>query len=214
MRISKNVIFAGLLLTSGIATRAQAGATFAYTSYSVTGDNVTVIDPTVGINEGADAGLITLHGAGSMTMAGYCVDILDRLLGSATYNTAINAATNPNLTSGMIRTISALVAHTNSTASNDAAIQIAIWETEYGNAIRFSGDVADVTAANADLLNVTNGTWAAPSNQMLEEVTPYGASANQTLVYLVADPVPEPMSMALLGSGLFGIGMIRRRRSS
>jgi hypothetical protein len=62
------------------------------------------------------------------------------LLGSATYNTGVNAATNVNLTSSMIKTISALVAHSNANANNDAAIQIAIWTTEYGNKINFTGD--------------------------------------------------------------------------
>ena len=31
---------------------------------------------------------------------------------------------------------------------------------------------------------------------------------------LVAEPVPEPMSMAVLGMGLLGLGMVRRRRGS
>jgi hypothetical protein len=109
-------VVAGLILFAGF-TRASVAGTFSYTGYGLSGENVHVTDSLLGIeNEYGGAGLITLEG--STTIAAYCVDIADWLLGSGTYTSGINPATAPNLTGvssitghSKIADISALIAH-------------------------------------------------------------------------------------------------------
>jgi hypothetical protein len=210
MRITKALaIIAGL--ASGVATQAQAANTFTYTNYSVldgtgvSGASAVITDPALGVDVDAFVGMIALTGP-SGTLDAYCVDILDELQGAATYNIT-TASAYPKLTAAQIATISALIAN----GSDYSAVQFAIWETEYGVAVSFSGDPTDQAVATTYLADVTSGAWGAPSNQVLSEITPSVAGANQNLVF--SSPVPEPSTLVLLGAALFSVGYVTRRKA-
>jgi hypothetical protein len=204
-------ILAGLALSGGYITSAHAGA-FTYQSYGFSGENVHITDLSLGVNnEYGGAGLITLHG--SSAIAAYCVDIADWLLGSGTYNSGINPASDPNLAGlssftghSKIADIGALIAN----GSNGAAVQVAIWETEYGAAVTITPDDRNLQSVANSYFTDLQTLWTVPGNLSLMELTPAGGQTNQALVYMVA--APEPASMAILGSAMIALGYARKRR--
>jgi len=220
-------IFAGFMAGAGFAGHAHAD-TFSYNGYSLGGgENLHVTDAALAIdNEYGGAGLIGLNG--SYTIQAYCVDLADWLLSSGSYITNVNPLVNPNLrgTSSItgdskITDINALIAN----GGNFAAVQLAIWETEYGAAASFTPDDSGLQAvATGYLTNIENGSWTGLGGQTIAELSPVDGVANQTLVYLTAatnvlgsstslSSVPEPTTLALLGAGVVMIGGVRKRRS-
>jgi PEP-CTERM motif len=113
-----------------------------------------------------------------------------------------------------------------------AAIQLAIWELEYGGTATFSGDagfqslVANLmagAAADYTLFTSQPEPWTfsqleAPCNQNLVGIMTQFTRC-QTQGQIVAIPgtivtgfVPEPITLSLFGAGLAGIAAYRRRR--
>lgn len=215
MRLIKvTALLAGLIAGTGI-TDAHAGL-YSYGSYGFSGSNVHFSDPSLGIaNEYGGSGLITLNGPFSIDA--YCVDIADWLLGSGTYNFGVNPATNPNLTGtssitgdSKIADISALIFN----GQDPAAVQLAIWETEYGSAASFTPDDGSLQQTADQYLTDASSSWTVPSNFDLYELTAADGQTNQTLVYLMDPPslVREPGSLILLGGAIFLIAITAQRR--
>jgi hypothetical protein len=215
MRLIKvTALLAGLIAGVGI-TDAHAGL-YTYGSYGFSGSNVHFSDASLGIaNEYGGAGLITLNGP--FVIDAYCVDLSDWLLGSGTYNFGVNPATNPNLTGtstitgdSKLADISALIFN----GQNSAAVQLAIWETEYGAAASFTPDDGSLQQVADQYLTDASTSWTVPSNWDLYELTPANGPANQTLVYLADPPSPvsEPGTLVLFGGAVFLIAIAGQRR--
>jgi hypothetical protein len=212
MRISQSLTLIACILAAGtIGSSANAG-TLTYNGYGFTGENVHVSDAALGINnEYGGAGLITLNAP--VPFQAYCVDIADWLLSAGTYTNGIDPTSDPNLpgTSSItgdskLADIGALIGN----GTDVAAVQLAIWETEYGSAAIFTPDDPGLQAvASLYLANAEDGLWTAPAGSALYLLVGADGRPNQTLIY---DPVPEPNTVAVLGSAIFLLGCAGRRR--
>ncbi len=94
-----------------------------------------------------------------------------------------------------------------------AAVQEEIWNTEYNTSYAttniYSGGVAGIIADIASVRSAITSYPISPYLQSLVTTAAPVASYGQSLLLFV----PEPASMALFASGLFGLGMLRRRRN-
>jgi hypothetical protein len=212
MRLFKPTLMLLGLVTAGILATAANAGTLTYESYGFSGENVHIGDSLLGVDdEYSGAGVITLDGSSSISA--YCVDIADWLLGSGTYNTGVNPASDPNLAGvssitghSKISDIGSLIAN----GSNAAAVQVAIWETEYGPAITITPDDPGLQAVADAYLADLQTRWDVPEGLSVFELTPADDETNQSLVYM--GRMPEPASVAILGTTIILLGYARRRR--
>lgn len=142
----------------------------------------------------------------------WCDDIFADL-----HTGTFSIADKPSFDPSLFDTISALVLHGNtaltkggdlggySAAQVSAATQVAIWQVEYGDAFSFTASDGALSGLVSQYIsNAQDGTFK-PTNHLLE----LASNGNQSQL-----AVPEPLTLAVFGSGLFGLGLIRRRYAS
>ncbi len=206
-RVHTFAFAAALALSFG---RAQA-TTMTYSGYSViSAQNVTLSGSVFSDGKARYAGAgeieLTHVDGGNSWIDTFCVDVTRYLQPSGAFNAG------SYLVGTFGEQVNALISHVlpslGSQRLASAALQVAIWEEEYGSSLRVSGN-DDVTELAASYLgNVSSGRWRADSAMQVALLA--GGTANQSQVHLAR--VPEPASMALLGAGLLGAAALSRRR--
>jgi len=137
----------------------------------------------------------------------YCTDLY-HYSSPATYKvgslTSSQQPTGANdLTTTQVNEIATLISANH---SDQAATQLAIWSVEYGSAFSFSGASSSTTTDERNYLGALTGS--APANVIM-----YQLQADNVQGFAYTVPVPEPMSIALLGVAMVGIQTVRRRRA-
>jgi hypothetical protein len=188
-----------------------SAATFQYSSYSLTnGQDISIYSPTHAFGE---AGGITLIGSGAnagQDILAWCLDVYDSLDNSGHYSigSLTNAGvggSNPSLSNTQIGEIGSLIEHgdaiINSSYNVSAAIQVAIWDIEYGRSFGYNGISSAVTdLANTYVTDVKTGIWDTPDYN----VSLLSESYNQDLAYVTTTPLPSTWTLMLIG--LAGLG--------
>jgi hypothetical protein len=184
-------------------------------------DSVTLHRPD-GVNESGLAGQMSIQIQDTVTGAvkvvqAFCTDIFDYLNLPATFTRGLLSDTVTNATK--LSQINALMVNGKATSADaSAALQMAIWEIENetsgtydvsAGAFTASGPTNAVSLANQDIQNVLNGVWKADPSITIYQITSPG---NQSLSY--AEAIPEPATLAVFGTGLVLLIVLRRTRRS
>jgi hypothetical protein len=215
----KSTLLAGLVASSFAAHADDVGfAGFANGSKSVT---ITLSSPNTAISEGVDAGGFTATLNGGPSFTAFCVDVYQYISFGSTFSgySVVPGSSYAFANSHAATDLGKLYSegHAINDAVSEAAFQIAVWEIVYettgsynlaNGSAQFTGGSASTDGA-LSLASTWLGSLAATPSLYTVSVLASGTYQDQ----VIAVPVPEPSSYALLAGGLLAMGAVIRRRA-
>ena len=214
----KDILRLAVSVAAFAAVSHASAGTLSYSGYGLLNpQNVTITDTALGVSgDYGAAGQITLTnvalgGNPSADFLAWCIDIQHFFQGSGTFIFG-SPPSGSGVSDAAAGEIAALIANSGGALATDgynasAAVQMAIWKVEYGNALVLTPDNSALTAlSNSYVANVTGGTWT-PGGMHLD-VLSNGGTNNQELAY----DAPAPSAIGPFGVGLAALGVFRFRR--
>lgn len=153
---------------------------------------------------------------GAQTFESYCADVFSPMNTSYHSYTSSNVDFDAGTNLAMAGKIVANNYFDADTATEQAALQIAIWSAIHngGDSFNQNGSVFKVTGVSSEVLSLASLYFDKGFETPVNSATYFGSTEVGAQSQIMANPVPEPGTMLALGAGVAALIASRRKKKS